>query len=48
MPAYLVRIIETRDLVGLFVADDEDDLAFVMTNARMRLSANTLSSPTGG
>ena len=23
MPAYLVRIIETRDLVGIFVADDE-------------------------
>lgn len=30
MPAYLVRIIETRDLVGIFVADDEDDLEIVV------------------
>jgi hypothetical protein len=24
MPAYLVRLVENRDLVGIFVADDED------------------------
>jgi hypothetical protein len=26
MPAYLVRIINTRDIVGFFFADDLDDL----------------------
>jgi hypothetical protein len=30
VPAYLVRIIDTRDLVGIFVADDEDYLAIAV------------------
>lgn len=47
MPAYLVRIIESRDLVGIFIADDEDDLAFVMDECRMRRGANTSSGRPG-
>jgi hypothetical protein len=30
MPAYLVRVIHTNDLVGFFVADEPDDLLLII------------------
>lgn len=48
MPAYLVRIIKTRDLVGIFVADDEDDLAFVMDECTDAPGCEYVELPAGG
>jgi hypothetical protein len=30
MPAYLVRLIQNRDVVGFFAADDFDDLVIIV------------------
>lgn len=48
MPAYLVRIIKTRDLVGFFVADDEDELAFVMDECTDAPGCEYVELPNGG
>ncbi|SFN80818.1 hypothetical protein SAMN05216573_12256 [Bradyrhizobium sp. Rc3b] len=48
MPAYLVRIIENRDLVGIFIADDEDDLAFVMDECTDAPGGEYVELPAGG
>ncbi|MBH5397150.1 hypothetical protein HZZ13_05000 [Bradyrhizobium sp. CNPSo 4010] len=48
MPAYLVRIIETRDLVGIFVADDEDDLELVVDECTDVPYCEYVELPPGG
>ncbi|RXG96364.1 hypothetical protein [Bradyrhizobium zhanjiangense] len=48
MPAYLVRIIDTRDLVGIFVADDEDYLAFAVDERTDAPGCEYVELPTGG
>ncbi|PPQ16349.1 hypothetical protein CV770_26765 [Bradyrhizobium sp. AC87j1] len=45
---YLVRIIETRDFVGIFVADDEDDLAFIMDECTDAPGCEYVELPMGG
>jgi hypothetical protein len=48
MPAYLVRIIETRDLVGIFVADDEEAVQSVVDECTDVLACEYLELPDGG
>jgi hypothetical protein len=47
VPAYLVRIVESRDY-GIFVADDEDDLAFVMDECTDAPGCEYVELPNGG
>lgn len=48
VPAYHVRIIDTRDLVGIFVADDEDDRAFIMDECTDAPGCEYAELPNGG
>jgi hypothetical protein len=48
VPAYLVRIIETRDLVGIFVAEDEDDLAIAVDECTDVPDCEYVELPAGG
>ncbi|MGY4351239.1 hypothetical protein ACVWXM_007732 [Bradyrhizobium sp. GM7.3] len=48
MPAYLVRIIDTRDLVGIFVADNEDDLEIVVDECTDVPGCEYVELPAGG
>lgn len=48
MPAYLVRIIDTRDLVGIFIVDDEDDPEFVMDECTDAPGCEYVETPAGG
>jgi hypothetical protein len=48
VPAYLVRNIKSRDLVGIFVADDEDDLEFVMDECTDAPGCEYVELPAGG
>jgi hypothetical protein len=41
MPAYLVRIIDTRDIVGFFHADEMDELLIAINACTMRPIAST-------
>lgn len=48
MAAYLVRMSGTRDLVGFFVADDEDDLAIVVDECTDVPDCEYVELPAGG
>ncbi|PSO30525.1 hypothetical protein [Bradyrhizobium sp. MOS002] len=48
MPAYLVRLIKNRDLVGIFVADDEDELEFVVDECTDAAYCEYVELPDGG
>lgn len=48
MPAYLVRTIDTRDLVGIFVADDEDDLEIAVDECTDVPDCEYVELPAGG
>jgi len=48
MPAYLVRIIETRDLVGIFVADDEGDVQLAVDECTDVPDCEYIELPNGG
>lgn len=48
MPAYLVRIIENRDLVGIFVADDELYLEIVVDECTDASGCEYTDLPDGG
>jgi hypothetical protein len=48
MPAYLVRIIDTRDLVGFFYAEDEDELEFVADECTETADCEYVELPVGG
>jgi hypothetical protein len=48
MPAYLVRIIETRDLVGIFVADDEDQVQLAVDECTDVPDCEYIELPDGG
>jgi hypothetical protein len=48
MPAYLVRILDTRDLVGFFYAEDEDELEFVVDECTDVGDCEYVELPTGG
>jgi hypothetical protein len=45
MPAYLVRIINTRDIVGFFFADDLDDLLTTIDECTERAANMSNSLP---
>jgi hypothetical protein len=48
MPAYLVRIIDTRDLVGFFFADDELRLELVVDECTDAPDCEYIELPEGG
>ena len=48
MPAFLVRIIKTRDLVGIFVADDELSLEMAVDECTDTLGCEYTELPDGG
>jgi hypothetical protein len=48
MPAYLVRLIETRDLVGIFVADDKDQVQLTVDECTDVPDCEYIELPDGG
>jgi hypothetical protein len=48
MPAYLVRIIDTRDLVGFFFAEDADDLELIVDECTDVPDCEYVELPDGG
>lgn len=48
MPAYLVRLIKNRDLVGFFVADDFDDLVETVDECTDIDACEFIELPPGG
>jgi hypothetical protein len=48
MPAYLVRLIDTRDLVGFFFAEDADDLELVVDECTDVPDCEYVELPDGG
>lgn len=48
MPAYLVRLRANRDLVGIFVADDPEELEFVVYECTDVEACEYLEMPDGG
>jgi hypothetical protein len=48
MPAYLVRLIDTRDIVGVFVADEMRDLLITVEECTNPDACEYVELPTGG
>jgi len=48
MPAYLVRLIENRDIVGFFAADDFDDLVIAVDECTNVGACEYAELPPGG
>src|SRR5579871_1471056 len=48
MPAYLVRLIKNKDIVGIFCADDESDLAIVVDECTDAPGCEYMMLPPGG
>jgi hypothetical protein len=48
MPAYLVRLISNRDIVGLFAADDFDNLVVTVDECTDVSACEFLEMPDGG
>jgi hypothetical protein len=48
MPAYLVRLIQTRDIVGFFVADDFNDLVIAVDECTDVPACEYVEMPAGG
>jgi hypothetical protein len=48
MPAYLVRIIDTRDMVGFFVADEMDELIVAVDECTDPGDCEYIEMPPGG
>jgi hypothetical protein len=48
MPAYLVRLIKNRDIVGIFAADDFDDLLIVADECTDIDRCEYIELPPGG
>ncbi|MGY4193368.1 hypothetical protein [Bradyrhizobium sp. USDA 4520] len=48
MPAYLVRIADTRDLVGFFFAEDEEDLELIVDECTDVPDCEYIELPEGG
>jgi hypothetical protein len=48
MPAYLVRLIQNRDLVGFFVADDFDDVVIAVDECTDVPACEYVELPAGG
>jgi hypothetical protein len=48
MPAYLVRLIDTRDLVGFFFAEDIDDLDVIVDECTDVPDCEYVELPEGG
>ena len=48
MPAYVVRLIQNRDIVGFFAAEDVDDLAIVVDECTDPGACEYAELPVGG
>jgi hypothetical protein len=48
MPAYLVRLIQNRDIVGFFAADDFDDLVVTVDECTEVSACEYVELPAGG
>ena len=48
MPAYLVRLIQNRDIVGFFAADDFDDLVITVDECTNVGACEHVELPPGG
>jgi hypothetical protein len=48
MPAYLVRLIESRDLVGFLFADEPDDLLMIIDEITDAADCEYVELPDGG
>jgi hypothetical protein len=48
MPAYLVRLIQNRDIVGFFAADDIDDLVITIDECTDVSACEYVELPPGG
>jgi hypothetical protein len=48
MPAYLVRLIQNRDIVGFFAADDFDDLVVTVDECTEVSACEYVELPVGG
>jgi hypothetical protein len=48
MPAYLVRLIQNRDVVGFFAADDFDDLIVAVDECTDVPACEYVELPPGG
>jgi hypothetical protein len=48
MPAYLVRLVDTRDLVGFFFAQDADDLQVIVDECTDVPDCEYVELPEGG
>ena len=48
MPAYLVRLIDTRDLVGFYFADDAADLVTIIDECTEVADCEYAELPDGG
>src|SRR5258708_5584258 len=48
MPAYLVRLCDTRDLVGFYFADDPDELEIIVDECTDVPDCEYFELPTGG
>jgi hypothetical protein len=48
MPAYLVRLIKNRDIVGFFAADDLDDLVIAVDECTDVAACEYVELPAGG